>query len=281
MLNSYLSIRHLKLRRLYKSAALGFVIMLGISCESSLAETTSASPSEQPVGARETNAECSGRDQKLLTNLWLAYIEKSPDLLSVVASQRQSGLSCEALAGYLANPFSTRAAGQPSSVSVQPLLALTDPNFEPLYPVMSESEPSYLRVGRAKTLTINSVNIFAPVRSLDKTEQLAASAAQAIVNLLCQRLRPEAEFFASYLQNSREIQTLQSLRVVKKSSSNRRGKLTVSQFERLKNLQGKHEQLRVKLVSLVGEEAALKLDNELQFESAKRSSSSSYREEKL
>ncbi|MFA6209204.1 MAG: hypothetical protein WCT03_09810 [Candidatus Obscuribacterales bacterium] len=102
--------------------------MLGISCDSSLAaETTSASTSEESVGARATTAECSGRDQKLLTNLWLAYIEKSPALLSVVASQKQSGLSCETLAGYLANPFSTPAVGRFSGSGYRQFVVSTAP----------------------------------------------------------------------------------------------------------------------------------------------------------
>lgn len=104
---------------------------------------------------------------------------------------------------------------------------------------------------------------------------------QAELISLYQMVRLEGDFFVSYLQNYREIQALQSLRTVKNRPNNKRVKLTVDQFERLRALETEQQLSHAKLVSRVGEEAALKLDNEIKIGSSSSSSSSSKQNEKI
>ncbi|MBP9091746.1 hypothetical protein KBI23_11995 [bacterium] len=247
------------------------------SCGRSIAEEATDSPDSVQVGASSENksVDYSTRDQELLTELWQAYTKRSPDLLLVVEKLKKSGWDDSTIVGLLANPLPAAGDKRQRSGYGPPNMALTDPNFEPTYPVLHENGPSYLRVGRSKTLTYNGANIFAPGKSISQAERIAAMNTQAELIFLYHLVRGEAEFFVSYLKNCREIQALQLVRAVKNRASNARGKLTTEQFERLKILQSKRESSRAMLVYRVGEEAALRLDKEMQIGSSPSSSSSS------
>lgn len=154
--------------------------------------------------------------------LWQAYTKRSPELLLVIEKLKKRGWADDKIADFLANPYPLDGSeGQRSGIG-SPNMALTDPNFEQTYPVLNDSRPSYLRVGRAKTLTYNSVSILAPERSISRAEREAAMSSQTELLLLCQMVRSEADFFASYVQNFRAVQMLQSLQGNKDSSSEER-----------------------------------------------------------
>jgi hypothetical protein len=256
------------------------VVVLDISCGGSIAEEATCRQDGSPAGSvlKAKSTDSSARDRELLTELWQAYTKRSPDLLLVVEKLKKSGRDDNTISGLLANPLPAAGVERQRSGYGPPNMALTDPNFEPTYPVLHENGPSYLRIGRSKTLTYNGANIFAADKSISQAERTAAMNSQAELISLYQLVRGEDEFFVSYLKNCREIQALQLVRAVKNRSSNKRGKLTIEQFARLKELQSDYEQSRAKLVLRIGEDAALRLDEELQIGS---SSSSSGRSEKI
>lgn len=283
MTDSFISVGFWGIRRLIVSVGLGLVVVLDISCGGSIAEEATCRQDGSPVGSglKAKSTDSSTRDQELLTELWQAYTKRSPDLLLVVEKLKKSGRDDNTISGLLANPLPAAGVERQRSGYGPPNMALTDPNFEPTYPVLHENGPSYLRVGRSKTLTYNGANIFAADKSISQAERTAAMNSQAELISLYQLVRGEDEFFVSYLKNCREIQALQLVRAVKNRSSNARGKLTIEQFERLKELQSDYEQSRAKLVLRIGEDAALRLDEELQIGSSSSSSSSSGRSEKI
>lgn len=282
MIDGFISVGFWGIRRLIVSVGLGLVVVLDISCGGSIAEEATCRPDGSPVGSglKAKSTDSSTRDQELLTELWQAYTKRSPDLLLVVEKLKKSGRDDNTISGLLANPLPAAGVERQRSGYGPPNMALTDPNFEPTYPVLHENGPSYLRVGRSKTLTYNGANIFAADKSISQAERTAAMNSQAELIFLYQLVRGEAEFFVNYLKNCREIQALQLVRAVKNRSGNTRGKLTIEQFERLKKLQSDYEQSRAKLVLRIGEDAALRLDEELQIGSSS-SSSSSGRSEKI
>ncbi len=252
------------------------VLIFGLAGECSIAsESTGRFDSVRSDASSEVKSV--GRiphEQKTLAELWQAYTKRSPDLLLVIEKLKKRGWADEKIADFLANPDPMdRGEGQ-GSRSGQSAMALTDPNFEPTYPVLNDARPSYLRVGRAKTLTCNSVSILAPARSISRAERTAAMSSQAEFISLYLMVRVEADFFASYVRNFGEMQTLQSLRGIKDRSSKERGKLTIDQFERFRTLLAEHDSLRAKLVARIGEEAALNFDEELQIGSSSSSSKS-------
>jgi hypothetical protein len=98
------------------------------------------------------------------------------------------------------------------------------------------------------------------VRSISRAESACCNEFPGGAAFALSMVRSEAEFFASYLQEFPGNASAPALRAVKNSSSKERGKLTIDQFERLKELQSEYEQSRAKLVARIGEEAALRLD---------------------
>lgn len=269
-----------RLHQKFTYVILGLSLTVCISTDWSLASDSSEiSRRLRAVGPSAMRPiDSSSRDQELLTELWQAYVKKSPDLLLVIERLKKSGCSADTIAGFLTNPFTAAGAEWPSSVYVQPGMSLIDPNFEPTYPVLHEDGPAYLKFGRSKTLTYNGANIFAPARPISQAQRAAAMSSQAELISFYQMVRLEGDFFVSYLQNCREIQALQSLLAVKDRPNNKRGKLTVDQFERLRALESEHQLSHAKLVSRVGEEAALQFDNEIKIGSPSPSSASSQNE---
>lgn len=264
--------------RLLTAAWGSLVLIFALAGESSIAsESTGKVDSVHSDASSDASAEVksAGRvphEQKTLAELWQAYTKMSPELLFVIETLKKRGWADDKIADFLANPDPVDGGeGQRSGIG-PPNMALTDPNFEPTYPVLNDSRPSYLRVGRAKTLTYNSVSILAPERSISRAERAAAMSSQTELLLLRPMVRVEADFFASYVRNFRAMQKLQSLRGIKDSSSEERGKLTIDQFERLKAMQSEYKSSRAKLVARVGEKAALSFDYQLQIGSSSTSS---------
>ena len=268
--------------RLLTAAWGSLVFIFALAGESSIAsESTGKVDSVHSNASSDASSDASSEvksawslphEQKTLAELWQAYTKMSPQLLFVIEMLKKRGWADDKIADFLANPDPVDGGeGQRSGIG-PPNMALTDPNFEPTYPVLNDSRPSYLRVGRAKTLTYNSVSILAPERSISRAERAAAMSSQTELLLLCPMVRVEADFFASYVRNFRAMQRLQSLRCIKDSSSEEKGKLTIDQFERLKAMQSEYKSSRAKLVARVGEEAALKFDDQLQIGSSSPSS---------
>ena len=256
--------------RLLMAAWGSLVLIFALAGESSIAsESTGKVENVHSDASSEVKSAGSlPHEQKTLAELWQAYTKMSPELLLVIEMLKKRGWADDKIADFLANPDPVDGGEGQRSRSDQSTMALTDPNFEPTYPVLNDARPSYLRVGRAKTLTCNSVSILAPERSISRAERAAAMSSHAELLLLCHMVRSEADFFASYVQNFRAMQTLQSLRGIKDSSSTERGKLTIDQFERLKAMQSEYKSSRAKLVARVGEKAALSFDYQLQIGSS-------------
>jgi hypothetical protein len=261
---------------LLKAAWGGLVLSFGLAGQCSIA-SESKGKVENVHSDASSEVKSVGRipnEQKPLAELWRAYTKRSPDLLLVIEKLKKRGWADDKIADFLANPDPMdRGEGQRSR-SGQSTMALTDPNFEPTYPVLNDARPSYLRVGRAKTLTCNSVSILAPARSISRAERAAAMSSEAEFISLYLMVRVEADFFARYVRNFREMQTLQSLRGIKDRLSKEGGKMTIDQFERFKTLLAEHDSLRAKLVARGGEDAALNFDEELQVGSSSPSSKS-------
>jgi hypothetical protein len=264
--------------RLLMAAWGSLVLISALAGESSIAsESTGQVENVHSDASSDASAEVKGagslpHEQRTLAELWQAYTKMSPQLLLVIEILKKRGWADDKIADFLANPYPVDGGEGQRSGFGQSTMALTDPNFEPTYPVLNDSRPSYLRVGRAKTLTCNSVSILAPVRSISRAESAAAMSSQTELLLLCHMVRSEAEFFASYVQNFRAMQTLQSLRGIKDSSREEKGKLTIDQFERLKAMQAEYKSSRAMLVARIGEKAALKFDDQLQIGSSSPSS---------
>lgn len=260
--------------RLLTAAWGSLVLIFALAGESSIA-SESTGKDENVKSDASAEVKSAGRvphEQKTLAELWQAYTKMSRQLLLVVETLKKRGWADDKIADFLANPDPVDGGeGQRSGIG-PPNMALTDPNFEPTYPVLNDSRPSYLRVGRAKTLTYNSVSILAPERSISRAERAAAMSSQTELLFLRHMVRSEADFFASYVRNFREMQRLQSLRGIKGSSSEESGKLTIDQFEHLKAMQSEYKSSRAKLVAGVGEEAALNFVEELQVGSFEPSS---------
>lgn len=277
MLHTLTIVTVLRSCRLLMAAWGSLVLIFALAGESSIAsESTGKVENVHSDASSEVKSAGSLRhEQKTLAELWQAYTKMSPELLLVIEMLKKRGWADDKIADFLANPDPVDGGEGQRSRSDQSTMALTDPNFEPTYPVLNDARPSYLRVGRAKTLTCNSVSILAPERSISRAERAAAMSSHAELLLLCHMVRSEADFFASYVRNFREMQTLQSLRGIKDRSSEERGTLTIDQFERLKVIQTEYKSSRAKLVARVGENAALNFDEELQVGSSSPSSSSS------
>ncbi len=249
------------------------VLIFGLAGECSIAsESTGKVDSVRSDASSEVKSVGSiPHEQKALAELWKVYTKRSPDLLLAIEKLKKRGWADDNIASFLANPSPLAEGEGQRSGSDHSTLALTDPNFEPAYPVLNDDRLSYLRVGRAKTLTCNSVSILAPERSNSRAEREAAMSSQAELIFLYEVVRLEADFFASYVRNFTEMQALQSLRGIKDRSSEERGKLTIDQFERLKVIQTEYKSSRAKLVARVGEDAALSFDEELQVGSSSSS----------
>lgn len=251
--------------RLLVAAWGSLVLIFGLAGESSIAsESTGKIDSVRSDASSEVKSAGSiPHEQKTLAELWLAYTRRSPVLTFVVENLTKRGWADDKIAGFLANPEPMAWTERQHSASDHSSMALTDPNFEPTYPVLNDDRPSYLRVGRAKTLTCNSVSILAPVRSISKEERETALSQSELISLR-QMVRCEADFFASYGRNFREMQTFNLLRGIKDRSSRARGKLTIDQFERFAAMQSEYKSSRALLVARIGEDAALRLDEELE-----------------